>query len=49
MSDSGIPYGELGKENAASIAGLMLTTDAMVCELPEDKSAGGMPGGRVRR
>jgi len=32
-------------QNAASIAGLMLTTDAMVSELPEDKSAGGVPGG----
>ncbi|MEO7580883.1 MAG: chaperonin GroEL [Massilia sp.] len=32
-------------QNAASIAGLMLTTDAMVCELAEDKSAGGMGGG----
>jgi chaperonin GroEL len=32
-------------QNAASIAGLMLTTDAMVAELVEDKPAGGMPGG----
>ena len=31
-------------QNAASIAGLMLTTDAMVCEQAEDKS-GGMGGG----
>ena len=31
---------------AASIAGLMITTEAMVSELPEDKpEAGGMPGG----
>ncbi|MEB2318843.1 MAG: chaperonin GroEL [Pseudomonadota bacterium] len=30
-------------QNAASIAGLMLTTAAMVGELPEDKPAGGMP------
>ncbi|MEZ5657444.1 MAG: chaperonin GroEL [Burkholderiaceae bacterium] len=30
-------------QNAASVAGLMLTTDAMVGELPEDKPAGGMP------
>ena len=28
-------------QNAASVAGLMLTTDAMVAELPEDKSGGG--------
>jgi len=33
-------------QNAASVAGLMLTTDAMVAELPKDeKSGGGMPGG----
>ena len=32
-------------QNAASVAGLILTTDALVAELPEDKPAGGMPGG----
>jgi chaperonin GroEL len=33
-------------QNAASVAGLMLTTDAMVAELPKDeKGGGGMPGG----
>jgi len=33
-------------QNAASIAGLMLTTEAMVAEAPEDKPAGGgMPPG----
>jgi chaperonin GroEL len=34
-------------QNAASIAGLMLTTEAMVSELPEDDKGGnhGMPGG----
>ncbi|HXM35150.1 MAG TPA: chaperonin GroEL [Pyrinomonadaceae bacterium] len=33
-------------QNAASIAGLMLTTEAMVCEWPEeDKSSPAMPGG----
>ncbi|WP_395824872.1 chaperonin GroEL [Collimonas sp.] len=32
-------------QNAASVAGLILTTDAMIAELPEDKSTGGMPGG----
>ncbi|HZH35156.1 MAG TPA: TCP-1/cpn60 chaperonin family protein, partial [Pyrinomonadaceae bacterium] len=33
-------------QNAASIAGLMLTTEAMIAELPEkDDHAGGMPGG----
>ena len=32
-------------QNAASIAGLMLTTACMVAEAPEDKPAGGMGGG----
>ena len=39
-------------QNAASIAGLLLTTEAMVSEIPEEKPAapagppmGGMPGG----
>lgn len=32
-------------QNAASVAGLILTTDALVAELPEDKAAGGMGGG----
>ncbi|HUW26692.1 MAG TPA: chaperonin GroEL [Gallionella sp.] len=32
-------------QNAASIAGLMLTTACMVAESPEDKPAGGMGGG----
>ncbi|MGI9026222.1 MAG: chaperonin GroEL [Burkholderiaceae bacterium] len=31
-------------QNAASIAGLILTTDAMVGELPEDKASSGMGG-----
>ncbi len=31
-------------QNAASIAGLMLTTACMVAEMPEDKPAGGMGG-----
>jgi chaperonin GroEL len=31
-------------QNAASIAGLMLTTEAMVCEIPEKKSAPSGPG-----
>ncbi len=30
-------------QNAASVAGLMLTTDAMVAELVEEKKGGGMP------
>ena len=34
-------------QNASSIAGLMLTTEAMISELPEEKGSemGGMPGG----
>ena len=33
-------------QNAASIAGLLLTTEAVVVEIPEEKpAAGGMPGG----
>ncbi len=32
-------------QNAASIAGLMLTTDCMIADLPEDKQAGPMGGG----
>ena len=30
-------------ENAGSIAGLLLTTDAIVADKPEEKKAGGMP------
>ncbi len=32
-------------QNAASVAGLLLTTEAMVAEKPEDKKAPAMPGG----
>jgi chaperonin GroEL len=34
-------------QNAASIAGLMLTTEAMICDIADDKGGdmGGMPGG----
>src|SRR4051812_12901169 len=32
-------------QNAASVAGLMLTTDAMVAELPKDEKGGGGMGG----
>jgi chaperonin GroEL len=32
-------------QNAASIAGLMLTTEAMISELPDEKGDGGMGGG----
>lgn len=31
--------------DAAGVASLMITTEAMVVELPEEKSAGGAPGG----
>ena len=30
---------------AGSVAGLMITTEAMVSEIPEESPAGGMPGG----
>ena len=32
-------------QNAASVAGLMLTTECMVAEMPKEESAGGMGGG----
>ncbi|HEX6625416.1 MAG TPA: TCP-1/cpn60 chaperonin family protein, partial [Pyrinomonadaceae bacterium] len=32
-------------QNASSIAGLMLTTEALVSELPEDDKTPAMPGG----
>ena len=34
-------------QNASSIAGLLLTTEAVVVDIPEDEPAGpgGMPGG----
>jgi len=32
-------------QNAGSIAALMLTTEALVSELPEEKKAAPMPGG----
>jgi len=32
-------------QNAASVAGLLLTTEAMIAELPKEEKAGGMPGG----
>jgi chaperonin GroEL len=32
-------------QNAASVAGLMLTTECMVAEMPKEDSAGGMGGG----
>ena len=32
-------------QNAASVAGLMLTTECMVAEMPKDESTGGMGGG----
>ena len=31
-------------QNAASVAGLLLTTEAMIADKPEKKKAGGMPG-----
>ncbi|MTI20490.1 chaperonin GroEL [Fulvivirga sp. RKSG066] len=35
----------LALENAASIASLLLTTEAVVADIPEDDKGGGMPGG----
>jgi len=32
-------------QNAASIASLMLTTEAMICEIPEKVAPSGGPGG----
>ena len=32
-------------QNAASVAALLLTTEALITELPEDKKPGPMPGG----
>jgi chaperonin GroEL len=32
-------------QNAASVSGLLLTTEAMVADKPEEKDAGGAPGG----
>ena len=32
-------------QNAASVAGLLITTEAAVTGLPEDKAAPAMPGG----
>ena len=32
-------------QDAASVAGLLITTEAAVSELPEDKPAPAMPGG----
>jgi chaperonin GroEL len=32
-------------QNAGSIASLMLTTEALVAEIPEEKKAAPMPGG----
>jgi chaperonin GroEL len=31
-------------QNAASIAGLMLTTEAMIADIPDEKGDGGMGG-----
>ena len=32
-------------QNAASIAGMFLTTDALITDAPEEEGAGGMPAG----
>jgi len=32
-------------QNASSIASLLLTTEALICDIPEEKKAAPMPGG----
>ena len=32
-------------QNAASIASLLLTTEAVISQIPEEQTAGAMPGG----
>ena len=32
-------------QDAASVASILITTEAMIAEKPKDKSGGGMPGG----
>ena len=32
-------------QNAATVASLMLTTEVMITDMPEEKGAGGMGGG----
>jgi len=32
-------------QNAASVAGLMLTTEVMITDIPEEKKESAMPGG----
>jgi chaperonin GroEL len=32
-------------QNAASVAGLLITTEAMVADRPKKEATGGMPGG----
>jgi len=32
-------------QDAASISGLLVTTEAMIADKPEEKDAGGMPAG----
>ena len=31
-------------QNAASVSGLLLTTEALIVEIPEEKNGAGMPG-----
>ncbi len=49
MISSGIldpmKVGRLALESAASIASMLLTTEASIVEIPEEKSAASMPGG----
>jgi chaperonin GroEL len=49
MIDAGVPdpakVTRGAVENAASIASMILTTEALITDLPEDNNGGGMPGG----
>jgi hypothetical protein len=42
---SSLRRGYIALQNAASISALMLTTEAMICEIPEKKNSSPMPGG----
>jgi co-chaperonin GroES (HSP10) len=40
-----VKAGDRSRQNASSIASLLLTTEALICEIPEEKKEGPMPGG----
>ena len=43
IRDNGVKYS--ASRQLASVASLLITTEAMIAERPKDKAAGGMPGG----